>query len=163
MPGTGIVPRSLWAPKIMKCTSIRRIGASKVMSWRNTMNTPQLLTGFLRATALPLTGQTAAPAWSQKDGIWRPALVILRINHVAIFVKRTPLENKFSAGSRARLFLFIILSLKMAGGWVSTLRNWFALQPPALTGIPTMFGCLQPHVISNGECFLPTSERWMRR
>lgn len=40
----------------------------------------------------------------------------------------------------------------MAGGWVSTLKSWFALQPPALTGIPTTFDCLQPHVISNAEC-----------
>lgn len=82
------------------------------------MNTSQLLTGVLRATALPLTGQTAASVWAQKDGIWRPALVILRINLVATFVKRTPLENKFSVGSRARL-ISVYYFVSENGWWVS--------------------------------------------
>ncbi|CAI9172697.1 unnamed protein product [Rangifer tarandus platyrhynchus] len=41
--------------------------------------------------------------WSQKDGVWKPTLVILRINRAATFVKWSPLENKFAVGSGARL------------------------------------------------------------
>lgn len=44
-----------------------------------------------------------AYVWSQKDGIWKPTLVILRINRAATFVKWSPLENKFAVGSGARL------------------------------------------------------------
>ncbi|KAK1343680.1 hypothetical protein QTO34_014233 [Cnephaeus nilssonii] len=44
-----------------------------------------------------------AYVWSQKDGVWKPTLVILRINHAATFVKWSPLENKFAVGSGARL------------------------------------------------------------
>ncbi|KAI4584864.1 hypothetical protein MJG53_006398 [Ovis ammon polii x Ovis aries] len=34
-----------------------------------------------------------AYVWSQKDGVWKPTLVILRINRAATFVKWSPLEN----------------------------------------------------------------------
>ncbi|KAH0631979.1 hypothetical protein JD844_019940 [Phrynosoma platyrhinos] len=44
-----------------------------------------------------------AYVWSQKDGLWKPTLVILRINRAATFVKWSPLENKFAVGSGARL------------------------------------------------------------
>ncbi|KTG04178.1 hypothetical protein cypCar_00006333 [Cyprinus carpio] len=44
-----------------------------------------------------------AYVWSQKDGMWKPTLVILRINRAATFVKWSPLENKFAVGSGARL------------------------------------------------------------
>lgn len=44
-----------------------------------------------------------AYVWSQKDGVWKPTLVILRINRAATFVKWSPQENKFAVGSGARL------------------------------------------------------------
>uniref|UniRef100_A0A2K6ESE6 Actin related protein 2/3 complex subunit 1A n=1 Tax=Propithecus coquereli TaxID=379532 RepID=A0A2K6ESE6_PROCO len=44
-----------------------------------------------------------AYVWSQKDGVWKPTLVILRINRAATFVKWSPLENKFAVGSEAWL------------------------------------------------------------
>ncbi|KAK6301164.1 hypothetical protein J4Q44_G00292620 [Coregonus suidteri] len=44
-----------------------------------------------------------AYVWSLKDGVWKPTLVILRINRAATFVKWSPLENKFAVGSGARL------------------------------------------------------------
>uniref|UniRef100_A0A8C6RJW6 Actin-related protein 2/3 complex subunit n=1 Tax=Nannospalax galili TaxID=1026970 RepID=A0A8C6RJW6_NANGA len=44
-----------------------------------------------------------AYVWSQKDGVWKPTLVILRINHAATFVKRSLLKNKVAVGSGARL------------------------------------------------------------
>uniref|UniRef100_A0A2K5MWJ0 Uncharacterized protein n=1 Tax=Cercocebus atys TaxID=9531 RepID=A0A2K5MWJ0_CERAT len=44
-----------------------------------------------------------AYVWSQKDGVWKPTLMILRINRAAAFVKWSPLENKFAVGSGARL------------------------------------------------------------
>ena len=44
-----------------------------------------------------------AYVWSQKDGVWKPTLVILRINQTATFVKWSPLEKKFAVGSGARL------------------------------------------------------------
>uniref|UniRef100_A0A2K5KCU7 Uncharacterized protein n=1 Tax=Colobus angolensis palliatus TaxID=336983 RepID=A0A2K5KCU7_COLAP len=44
-----------------------------------------------------------AYAWSQQDGVWKPTLMILRINHTATFVKWSPPENKFAVGSEAQL------------------------------------------------------------
>ena len=44
-----------------------------------------------------------AYVWSQKDGVWKPTLVILRINRAATLVKWSLLENKFAVGSGARL------------------------------------------------------------
>ena len=44
-----------------------------------------------------------AYVWTQKEGVWKPTLVILRINRAATFVKWSPLENKFAVGSGARL------------------------------------------------------------
>ncbi|KAM7319518.1 hypothetical protein ACRRTK_021201 [Alexandromys fortis] len=70
-------------------------------------------------------GQTAALVWSQKDGIYSPTLVILRTNYLATFVKMTPLENKFSVWSRARLIS--VYYFESENGW------W-------------------PHVRSNAEC-----------
>jgi len=44
-----------------------------------------------------------AYVWTEQGGTWRPALVILRINRAATYVKWSPLENKFAVGSGARL------------------------------------------------------------
>ncbi|TKC43136.1 hypothetical protein EI555_021539 [Monodon monoceros] len=44
-----------------------------------------------------------AYVWGQKGGVWKPTLVLLRINCAAAFVKWSPLENKFAADSRAQL------------------------------------------------------------
>lgn len=44
-----------------------------------------------------------AYVWTEQGGIWKPTLVILRINRAATFVKWSPLENKFAVGSGARL------------------------------------------------------------
>lgn len=45
-----------------------------------------------------------AYVWSQeKDGKWKPTLVLLRINRAATCVKWSPNENKFAVGSGARL------------------------------------------------------------
>uniref|UniRef100_A0A8C0DHR1 Actin-related protein 2/3 complex subunit n=1 Tax=Balaenoptera musculus TaxID=9771 RepID=A0A8C0DHR1_BALMU len=44
-----------------------------------------------------------AYVWGQKGGVWKPTLVILRINCAATFVKWSPPQNKFAEGSRARL------------------------------------------------------------
>ncbi|XP_062304746.1 actin-related protein 2/3 complex subunit 1A [Osmerus eperlanus] len=44
-----------------------------------------------------------AYVWSLKEGVWKPTLVILRINRAATFVRWSPLENKFAVGSGARL------------------------------------------------------------
>lgn len=45
-----------------------------------------------------------AYVWTQgSDGKWRPTLVLLRINRAATCVKWSPQENKFAAGSGARL------------------------------------------------------------
>uniref|UniRef100_A0A2K6GXJ1 Uncharacterized protein n=1 Tax=Propithecus coquereli TaxID=379532 RepID=A0A2K6GXJ1_PROCO len=44
-----------------------------------------------------------AYVWSQKDGVWKPTLVILRINCAATFCEVVPPENKFAVGSAARL------------------------------------------------------------
>ncbi|CAG9860839.1 unnamed protein product [Phyllotreta striolata] len=45
-----------------------------------------------------------AYVWSQdKDGKWKPTLVLLRINRAATCVKWSPDENKFAVGSGARL------------------------------------------------------------
>ena len=40
-----------------------------------------------------------AYVWSQKVGVWKPILVILKINRVATLLKWSPLENKFAVGS----------------------------------------------------------------
>ncbi|XP_059924169.1 actin-related protein 2/3 complex subunit 1A [Gadus macrocephalus] len=44
-----------------------------------------------------------AYVWSLKDGVWKPTLVLVRINRAATCVKWSPLENKFALGSAARL------------------------------------------------------------
>jgi len=45
-----------------------------------------------------------AYVWTkQKDGKWKPALVVLRMSRAATCVKWSPLENKFAVGSGARL------------------------------------------------------------
>lgn len=46
-----------------------------------------------------------AYVWTQNndDKKWKPTLVLLRINRAATCVKWSPLENKFAAGSGARL------------------------------------------------------------
>ncbi|XP_043941057.1 actin-related protein 2/3 complex subunit 1A-B-like [Protopterus annectens] len=43
-----------------------------------------------------------AYVWSLKDGVWKPTLVLLRINRAATCVKWSPLENKFAVGSGAQ-------------------------------------------------------------
>lgn len=47
---------------------------------------------------------------SQKDSVWKPTLVILRISHAATFVMWFPLRSKLAAEVGA--FLFVTLSLK---------------------------------------------------
>ncbi|KAF7285983.1 hypothetical protein GWI33_008287 [Rhynchophorus ferrugineus] len=50
------------------------------------------------------SGDRNAYVWSQdKDGKWKPTLVLLRINRAATCVKWSPNENKFAVGSGARL------------------------------------------------------------
>ena len=44
-----------------------------------------------------------AYVWTQKEGVWKPTLVILRINRAARCVKWSPRENKFAVGSGSRL------------------------------------------------------------
>ncbi|KAM9394492.1 actin-related protein 2/3 complex subunit 1A-A isoform 2-T2 [Pholidichthys leucotaenia] len=44
-----------------------------------------------------------AYVWSLKDEVWKPTLVLVRINRAATCVKWSPLENKFALGSGARL------------------------------------------------------------
>ncbi|KAJ8001357.1 hypothetical protein DPEC_G00168690 [Dallia pectoralis] len=44
-----------------------------------------------------------AYVWSLKDGVWKPTLVILRINRAARCVRWSPRENKFAVGSGSRL------------------------------------------------------------
>ena len=44
-----------------------------------------------------------AYVWEFKEGAWKPALVILRINRAATCCKWSPKENKFAVGSGARL------------------------------------------------------------
>ena len=44
-----------------------------------------------------------AYVWTFTGGVWKPSLVILRINRAATMVKWSPLENKFAVGSGARL------------------------------------------------------------
>jgi len=52
---------------------------------------------------------------SQKDGVWKLTL-IFRINYVALFVKWSPLENKFAVNSEAQFISVYYLSMKMASG-----------------------------------------------
>eukprot|EP00063_Salmo_salar_P010579 XP_013985414.1 PREDICTED: actin-related protein 2/3 complex subunit 1A-like [Salmo salar] len=58
-----------------------------------------------------------AYVWSLKDGVWKPTLVILRINRAATFVKWSPLENKFAVGSGARLIS--VCYFESDNDWVS--------------------------------------------
>ncbi|XP_016341210.1 actin-related protein 2/3 complex subunit 1A-like [Sinocyclocheilus anshuiensis] len=44
-----------------------------------------------------------AYVWMLKDGVWKPTLVLVRINRAATCVKWSPLENKFALGSGAKL------------------------------------------------------------
>ncbi|XP_033894053.2 actin-related protein 2/3 complex subunit 1A-A [Acipenser ruthenus] len=44
-----------------------------------------------------------AYVWTLKDKVWKPTLVLLRINRAATCVKWSPLENKFALGSGARI------------------------------------------------------------
>ncbi|XP_066560704.1 actin-related protein 2/3 complex subunit 1A-A isoform X1 [Amia ocellicauda] len=44
-----------------------------------------------------------AYVWTLKDGLWKPTLVLVRINRAATCVKWSPLENKFALGSGAKL------------------------------------------------------------
>ncbi|XP_029455156.1 actin-related protein 2/3 complex subunit 1A-like [Rhinatrema bivittatum] len=43
-----------------------------------------------------------AYVWTLKDGVWKPTLVLLRINRAASCVKWSPLENKFAVGSGSK-------------------------------------------------------------
>jgi actin related protein 2/3 complex subunit 1A/1B len=47
--------------------------------------------------------QTADPQTGKL--IWKPTLVLLRINRAATFVRWSPLENKFAVASGARFVL----------------------------------------------------------
>ncbi|XP_076000186.1 actin-related protein 2/3 complex subunit 1A-A isoform X1 [Genypterus blacodes] len=44
-----------------------------------------------------------AYVWTLKDAVWKPTLVLVRINRAATCVKWSPLENKFALGSGARI------------------------------------------------------------
>ncbi|XP_072549607.1 actin-related protein 2/3 complex subunit 1A-A [Salminus brasiliensis] len=44
-----------------------------------------------------------AYVWTLKDGVWKPTLVLVRINRAATCVKWSPQENKFALGSGAKL------------------------------------------------------------
>ena len=44
-----------------------------------------------------------AYVWSLTDGIWKPTLVLLRINRAATCVRWSPKEDKFAVGCGARL------------------------------------------------------------
>lgn len=44
-----------------------------------------------------------AYVWTLKDNVWKPTLVLVRINRAATCVKWSPLENKFALGSGARI------------------------------------------------------------
>lgn len=44
-----------------------------------------------------------AYVWTLKNDVWKPTLVILRINRAARCVKWSPKENKFAVGSGSRL------------------------------------------------------------
>ncbi|KAF5894759.1 actin-related protein 2/3 complex subunit 1A-like [Clarias magur] len=44
-----------------------------------------------------------AYVWTLKDAVWKPTLVLVRINRAATCVKWSPLENKFALGSGAKL------------------------------------------------------------
>lgn len=44
-----------------------------------------------------------AYVWTLKGDVWKPTLVILRINRAARCVKWSPKENKFAVGSGSRL------------------------------------------------------------
>uniref|UniRef100_A0A672GP33 Zgc:86896 n=1 Tax=Salarias fasciatus TaxID=181472 RepID=A0A672GP33_SALFA len=44
-----------------------------------------------------------AYVWTLKDDVWKPTLVLVRINRAATCVKWSPLENKFALGSGARI------------------------------------------------------------
>uniref|UniRef100_A0A2R9CDU2 Uncharacterized protein n=1 Tax=Pan paniscus TaxID=9597 RepID=A0A2R9CDU2_PANPA len=59
-----------------------------------------------------------AYVWSQKDGVWKPTLMILRINRTATFVKWSALKNKFAVGSEARLISVCYFESENAW-WVS--------------------------------------------
>jgi actin related protein 2/3 complex, subunit 1A/1B len=40
--------------------------------------------------------------WTQENGVWKPALVLLRINRAATYVRWSPNEDKFAVASGAR-------------------------------------------------------------
>uniref|UniRef100_A0A8D0H6K8 Actin-related protein 2/3 complex subunit n=1 Tax=Sphenodon punctatus TaxID=8508 RepID=A0A8D0H6K8_SPHPU len=44
-----------------------------------------------------------AYVWTLKDGVWKPTLVLLRINRAATCVKWSPHENKFALGSGSKI------------------------------------------------------------
>ncbi|MFT7797693.1 actin-related protein 2/3 complex subunit 1A-like [Arapaima gigas] len=44
-----------------------------------------------------------AYVWTLKEGVWKPTLVLVRINRAATCVKWSPQENKFALGSGAKL------------------------------------------------------------
>lgn len=53
--------------------------------------------------------------WSQKDGVGKLTL-LFRITYVTIFLKSSPLENKFAVNSEAQFISVYYLSMKMASG-----------------------------------------------
>jgi len=59
-----------------------------------------------------------AYVWEFKDNVWKPTLVILRINRAATSVKWSPNENKFAVGSGAKL-VSICYFVKDHDWWVS--------------------------------------------
>ena len=60
--------------------------------------------------------QRNAYVWeAQKDGTWKPTLVLLRLNRAATFVRWSPAENKFACGSSARAIA--VCSFDEEGDW----------------------------------------------
>lgn len=69
-----------------------------------------------------------AYVWTLKDGVWKPTLVLVRINRAATCVKWSPQENKFALGSGARL-ISVCYFEKENDWWEETLLY----EPAALT------------------------------
>uniref|UniRef100_A0A4W5MHK1 Zgc:86896 n=1 Tax=Hucho hucho TaxID=62062 RepID=A0A4W5MHK1_9TELE len=62
-----------------------------------------------------------AYVWTLKDKVWKPTLVLVRINRAATCVKWSPLENKFALGSGARLIS--VCYFEKENDWVTQLTT----------------------------------------
>ena len=64
-----------------------------------------------------------AYVWTLKDGVWKPTLVLVRINRAATCVKWSPMENKFALGSGARL-ISVCYFEEENDWWAVPDQNW---------------------------------------